>query len=107
MVDLKALVPWRDKLHTPAPRDEHRDPFLAFRREVDRMFDDFFNGLGRREGSSPLGSWGMPTPSMDHPICSGRGSASTSALSKVWTQIQYRLEMHDVGSNSTSKRSWA
>ena len=45
MVDLKALVPWRDKSNAPAPREEHRDPFLTFRREVDRMFDDFFRRL--------------------------------------------------------------
>ena len=62
MVDFKALVPWRDKTNTPAPREEYRDPFPAFRREVDRMFDDFFSGFGRCEVDSMFGT---PTPSMD------------------------------------------
>jgi HSP20 family protein len=39
-----ALVPWRDKAQVPATRDDGQDPFVAFRREVDRMFDDFLNG---------------------------------------------------------------
>ena len=65
MVDFKALVPWRNKSQTPAPREEYFDPFVTFRREVDRMFDDFFGGFGRRAVGSALGSWGTPTPSMD------------------------------------------
>ena len=65
MVDFKALVPWRDKSQTPAPRDEYHDPFLAFRREVDRMFDDIFSGFGRRAVGSPFGPWSTATPSMD------------------------------------------
>jgi len=65
MVDFKALVPWRDKSQTPAPREDYHDPFLTFRREVDRMFDDFFSGFGRRAIGAPFGSWGAPTPSMD------------------------------------------
>jgi HSP20 family protein len=43
-MNLGALVPWRDKAQLPATRDDNHDPFVAFRREVDRMFDDFFNG---------------------------------------------------------------
>lgn len=65
MVDFKALVPWRDKSQTPAPREENQDPFLSFRREVDRMFDDFFSGFGRQAVGSPFRSWATPTPSMD------------------------------------------
>jgi HSP20 family protein len=66
MVDLKALVPWRDKSQTPAPRgDDLHDPFLSFRRDVDRMFDDFFSGFGRRAVGSPFASWTAPTPSLD------------------------------------------
>ena len=65
MVDFKALVPWRDKSSAPAPREEYRDPFLTFRREVDRMFENFFSGFGRREGGLAFGSWGTPTPCMD------------------------------------------
>jgi HSP20 family protein len=43
-MNLGALVPWRDKAQLPATRDDNHDPFVAFRREVDRMFDDFFYG---------------------------------------------------------------
>lgn len=64
MVDFKALVPWRDKSQTPAPREDYADPFLSVRRDVDRIFDDFFNGFGRALGS-PSGSWMTPTPSID------------------------------------------
>jgi HSP20 family protein len=66
MVDFKALVPWRDKSQTPAPRgDDLHDPFLSFRREVDRMFDRFFTGFSRRAVGSPFGSWAAPTLSLD------------------------------------------
>jgi HSP20 family protein len=65
MVDVKALVPWRDKSQPPAPREDYDDPFLSFRREVDRMFDDFFAGFGRRAVGAPFGSWRTPMPSMD------------------------------------------
>jgi HSP20 family protein len=45
MVDLKALVPWRnDKPQLPATREDFFDPFVTFWREMDRMFDDFFGG---------------------------------------------------------------
>ena len=42
-----SLIPWRDKAQVPANREEAADPFASFRREVDRVFDDFFNGFGR------------------------------------------------------------
>lgn len=64
MVDLKAMVPWRSKSQVPATREDLRDPFHAFRREVDRMFDDFFNGLGDR-AMAPFGAWSGVTPTMD------------------------------------------
>jgi HSP20 family protein len=65
MVDFKALVPWREKSGSPASREDYHDPFLSFRREVDRIFDDFFSGFGPRAVGSAVGSWGAPTPSMD------------------------------------------
>lgn len=34
---------WRDD---SAARAEHRDPFVTFHREVDRLFDDFFRSFG-------------------------------------------------------------
>ena len=49
MVDFKSLVPWRNnnKPQLPATREDFFDPFVTFRREMDRMFDDFFgNGAG-------------------------------------------------------------
>jgi HSP20 family protein len=50
MVDFNALVPWRsNKSQAPATGgDNIFDPFLSFRREMDRMFDTFFDGLPTR-----------------------------------------------------------
>lgn len=63
MVSLNALVPWRsNKSEMPATREEIFDPFLTFRREVDRMFDDFFTGFGG--GRASRSSFGI-TPTMD------------------------------------------
>jgi HSP20 family protein len=64
-MDFKALVPWRhdSKSQTPARRDDLLDPFVAFRREVDRMFDGFFDGFGRPGRS--LTGWSDLTPTMD------------------------------------------
>jgi HSP20 family protein len=64
MVDFKAMVPWRGKSQTPALRDEAYDPFVAFRREMDRMFDDFLSGFGGRP-LAPFGSWSGVTPTID------------------------------------------
>lgn len=44
MVDFKALVPWKSRSEVPATRNDSFDPFVAFRREVDRVFEDFFSG---------------------------------------------------------------
>lgn len=64
-MNLKGMVPWRNaSKQTPATQDEFADPFVNFRREVDRMFDDFFEGFGR-PGRSSLTSWSRPTPSID------------------------------------------
>jgi HSP20 family protein len=65
-MDFKALVPWRNdsKSQPPATRDDFLDPFVAFRREVDRMFDGFFDGFGR-SGRSSLTGWSGHTPQID------------------------------------------
>jgi HSP20 family protein len=65
-MDFKSLVPWRDKSQTPAGRDDFFDPFVSFRREVDRMFDDFFSSFGGR-GLRPMagGSWQGVNPVID------------------------------------------
>jgi hypothetical protein len=46
-MDFKSLIPWREKSQTPANQEDFFDPMVTFRREVDRMFDDFLNGFGR------------------------------------------------------------
>ena len=52
---LGSLIPWREKSQVPADREDFYDPFVAFRRDVDRMFDDFFNGsLARLPGFTSL-----------------------------------------------------
>ena len=40
---LTDLIPWNRNQNMPAPRQP--DPFVAFRRQMDRMFDDFFRGF--------------------------------------------------------------
>ena len=51
-MNIGSLIPWRDsKPSTPDMRSDALDPFVSFRREFDRMFDDF--GLGRRMGWGP------------------------------------------------------
>ena len=66
-MDFKSLVPWREKSQTPATRDDFFDPFVAFRREMDRMFDDFFNnfGFGGRSLRPLTGGWQGVTPTVD------------------------------------------
>ena len=60
---LGSLIPWREKSQVPADREDFYDPFVAFRRDVDRMFDDFFNGsLSRVPGFTSLRAAG---PSVD------------------------------------------
>jgi len=52
MVDFNALVPWgNNKGQTPAAREDYFDPFVTFRREMDRMFDHFFDGFSGRSGN--------------------------------------------------------
>jgi HSP20 family protein len=63
MVDFRSLVPWRDKSQPALPRDDAYDPFTTFRREVDRLFEDFFGG-GRALASPLFGGHGV-TPSID------------------------------------------
>ena len=54
MVDFKSLVPWlNNKAQTPAVREDYFDPFVTFRREMDRMFDHFFDGFSGRSSNGP------------------------------------------------------
>jgi HSP20 family protein len=50
---MRSLIPWGDKSNVPAKSEDFFDPFVSFRREVDRMFDDFFSGFGSR----PMERW--------------------------------------------------
>lgn len=49
---IKNLVPWKKNDQQPLVRRED-DPFYAFRREMDQVFDNFF---GRGFGLTPFGS---------------------------------------------------
>ena len=62
MVGLNALVPWRNnKADTPAKREDFFDPLVTFRREMDRMFEHFFDGVPMRSGAN----WSSLTPAAD------------------------------------------
>jgi HSP20 family protein len=62
MVDFKSLVPWKNnKSQAPALREDYFDPFVTFRREMDRMFDHFFDGFPGRAGNGP----GTMAPAID------------------------------------------
>jgi HSP20 family protein len=43
MANFASLIPWRDRSRDIVRHDENLDPFIALRRHVDRMFDDFFD----------------------------------------------------------------
>lgn len=62
MIDFKSLVPWRDRSSEPDTKHDLTHPFLAFRREMDRMFDNFFGG---DRGIGSLTSWGGVMPVVD------------------------------------------
>src|SRR5688500_13662853 len=52
IMNMRDLIPWGRQETAPAPmRNEEQSPFLSLRRDVDRLFDDFFHGswpsLGR------------------------------------------------------------
>jgi HSP20 family protein len=60
-----ALLPWREGSQVPAARDDFWDPMVAFRRDVDRMFDDFFNSFGERGLPAFGAGWRGITPAVD------------------------------------------
>lgn len=65
-MDFKSLVPWRNnKSSVPTTRDEYLDPFVSLRREMDRMFDDFFTGFGNGRALQSAGGWTGMTPMID------------------------------------------
>jgi HSP20 family protein len=58
---LRDLIPWKRET---APAETEQDPFIAFRNDVDRMFDDFFGSRAR--GLAPWeGRWAGFDPKVD------------------------------------------
>lgn len=58
-----SLIPWREKTPVPSQRDDFFDPMVTFRREVDRVFDDFARGFG---GLRPFANgWRSTMPVID------------------------------------------
>ncbi len=64
-MNLGSLMPWRERAQMPATRDGAYDPFLSFRREMDRVFDDFLNSFGGRAMQPSSGGGRGLTPSID------------------------------------------
>lgn len=60
MATLGSIIPWRDKSKVSVAQNDAWDPFVTFRREVDRMFDDFFHDVG----SHALPSWDTRPPAV-------------------------------------------
>ena len=56
---MRDLIPWgRQESRMPAPwRDEGRSPFTELRREMDRLFDDFFHAPVLGGGWSAAAGW--------------------------------------------------
>src|ERR1051325_10288549 len=55
---LTDLIPWNRNRNMPAPRQA--DPFTALRREMDRVFDDFYRGFNLPLTGTPgwsIGTW--------------------------------------------------
>jgi HSP20 family molecular chaperone IbpA len=53
-MDSKSLVPGQENSQTPAARDDSPDQLVAFRWQMNRMFDDFFKNV-RGRPFRPLG----------------------------------------------------
>lgn len=56
---MRDLIPWgRQENNAPAMfRDEERSPFLSLRREMDRLFDDFFRAPMLGSGFARSATW--------------------------------------------------
>ena len=65
-MDLKSLVPWRNnKTNLPATHEDYFDPFVTFRRDMDRMLEDFFTGFGGGRAPHDTTGWTAATPMID------------------------------------------
>ncbi len=69
MLDLKSLIPWGQKSSVPVHHGDDKEPFMHFRNEVDRLFDDFFSGFNGFGTNGPLsprnGGSRLMTPAID------------------------------------------
>ena len=72
------LIPW-SKNHEMVQRREEQNPFLALHREMNRLFDDAFNGFG-------LASRGMP-------LMEGRFSWPRVELAETDTALKVTAEL--------------
>ena len=67
-MNLKSLVPWGHKPKAPVHYREPGDPMINCRREIDQLFDDFFeafNGFGPRALMRGEKGWPAGMPSID------------------------------------------
>ncbi|MDR7040538.1 HSP20 family protein [Methylobacterium sp. BE186] len=65
-MSVRDLIPWGRSTHAPLPsrmRDEPVSPFLTLHREMNRLFDDVFSGLGG--GLPGLATRGLGWPSVE------------------------------------------
>jgi HSP20 family protein len=63
---LGSIIPWREKTQVPVVRrDDVYDPFVAFRQEIDRLFDDVFASFGGRSAFASGNGWQAVTPTID------------------------------------------
>ena len=65
-MSVRDLIPWGRSTNAPLPsrmRDEPASPFLTLHREMNRLFDDVFSGLGG--GMPGLATRGLGWPSVE------------------------------------------
>ena len=65
-MSVRDLIPWGRSTSAPLPsrmRDEPASPFLTLHREMNRLFDDVFSGLGG--GMPGLATRGLGWPSVE------------------------------------------
>jgi HSP20 family protein len=61
MMTMRDLIPWGRNRNLPAARETRQaGPFGAVHREMNRLFDDFFDGFNWRSGMPSLWSLGWP-----------------------------------------------
>jgi len=99
-MNLRALAPWRNepKSQVTGAREDSLDPFVVFRREIDRMFDGFFDAYGQLACNRPSDASRSSAVSrepdvQDNPsgtaalLCGAAAPASSLKQSSVWEPI--------------------